>query len=342
MTFGKNKTVPTLMAALLLLATAAYGVSSTAQAAEESGSLTAATLTLNWYPYGEHAAIYYGVEQGIYKKHGIDLTVRAGQGSGKTVLAVGGGQTDFGWASTPALLGGVSSGVPAKSIGVFLQTAPASVQFFCDKGYESPEDLKGAAIASTAGDALSAVFPAFLDANGMTTSDVKIVYTSPAGKLAAVISGRADALLGFAHDQGPIIEHKTGKDVCYIRFSENGVNYYSNGLLASTEMIENNPELVQAMVLATSEAFTAAAQNPKQAVAAMQGVSPQLPAEEVLLQSWKETMKLLHTERSQGMPPGANVKADWQHTIDIFADAGKLENPGAPSEYWASQFKPEG
>lgn len=341
MRFGKTRAVPALMSALVLVVAAALGVNGTVLAAD-SGSLKAVTLTLNWYPYGEHAALYYGVEQGIYEQHGIDLTIRAGQGSGKTVLAVGGGQTDFGWASTPALLGGVSSGVPAKSIGVFLQTAPASVQFFCDKGYETPQDLKGAKIASTAGDALSAVFPAFLEANDMTKSDVTVVNTSPAGKIASVISGRADALLGFAHDQGPIIEAKTGKDVCYLRFSENGVNYYSNGLLASTEMIENNPELVQAMVSATSEAFTAAAENPKQAVAAMQGVSPQLPAKDVLLQSWKETMKLLHTERSQGMPPGANVKADWEHTIEVFAEAGKLENPGPPSDYWASQFTPEG
>src|SRR5699024_549155 len=219
--------------------------------------------------------------------------------------------------------------------------APASVEFFCEKGYKTPQDLKGATIASTAGDALSAVFPAFLEANGMTTSDVKIVNTSPAGKIATVISGMADALLGFAHDQGPVIEHKTGRDICYIRFADYGVNYYSNGLIASDATIKNKPNLVQAMLAATSAAFTAATKHPKQAVAAMQGASAQLPAEEVLLHSWKEVMKLLHTKRSEGMAPGTNVRADWQHTIDVFAAAGKLDNPGAPSEYWASQFKPE-
>src|SRR3954451_24133751 len=91
------------------------------------------TLTLNWYPYGEHAPFYYGVKQGIFKKHGIDLKIQAGQGSGKTVQAVGGGQTDFGWADTSALLAAVEKGVPVKSLGVYLQTTPASVQFFTSK-----------------------------------------------------------------------------------------------------------------------------------------------------------------------------------------------------------------
>ena len=65
---------------------------------------------LNWYPYGEHAAFYYGVQEGIFKKHGIDLTIKAGQGSTKTVQATGQGQMDFGWADTPAVLANVDKG----------------------------------------------------------------------------------------------------------------------------------------------------------------------------------------------------------------------------------------
>src|SRR4051794_4085466 len=135
------------------------------------------TLTLNWYPYGEHAPFYYGKKQGIYEKHGIDLRIQAGQGSQKTVQATGAGQTDFGWADTPALLAGVGQGVPVKSLGVFLQTTPASVQFFSEKAIKTPADLKGKKIAGTAGDALSKTFPVFLKKNGLTESDVQIQNT---------------------------------------------------------------------------------------------------------------------------------------------------------------------
>src|SRR4051794_18102854 len=82
------------------------------------------TLTLNWYPYGEHAPFYYGKKQGIFEKHGIDLQIKAGQGSQKTVQATGAGQTDFGWADTPALLAGGAPGPPGKSTGGFMQTPP--------------------------------------------------------------------------------------------------------------------------------------------------------------------------------------------------------------------------
>jgi NitT/TauT family transport system substrate-binding protein len=307
-----------------------------------AADLTDVTLTLNWYPYGEHAPFYYGVEEGIFKKHGINLKIQAGQGSGKTVTAVGGDQTDFGWADTPAVMAGIAQGVPVKSVGVFLQTTPAAVQFFKDADIKSPEDLKGKTIASTAGDALSATFPAFLKANGLSTDDVSMQSTDAAGKIAAVVSGRTDALLGFAHDQGPTIAEKADKPVSYLRFADYGVEFLSNGLIASDTTIKDDPDLVREMVAATSEAFSAAVDKPEDAVAAMDGASQQLPSEKVLLQSWQETAKLLETKATAGKVPGVNDESDWQQTIDVFTEAGLLKGEFKPADFWNSSFAPVG
>ncbi len=91
---------------------------------------------LNWYPYGEHAGFYYGLEKGIFRDAGIDLTIQPGGGSTQTVQAVAAGKVDFGYADTPALLRTIAAGADVKSIGVFLQTTPAAVQFFADKNMQ--------------------------------------------------------------------------------------------------------------------------------------------------------------------------------------------------------------
>lgn len=179
---------------LVALTATACGDDSGSTSTSDSGKkLDKVTLTLNWYPYGEHAPFYYGKKQKIFEKHGIDLQIRAGQGSQKTVQATGAGQTDFGWADTPAVLAGVDQGVKVKSLGVFLQTTPASVQSFASQNIKSPADLKGKTIAGTAGDALSKTFPIFLKKNGLAESDVKVQNTDPAGKIAAVMSGKTDS-----------------------------------------------------------------------------------------------------------------------------------------------------
>ncbi|MEU7852656.1 ABC transporter substrate-binding protein [Nonomuraea sp. NPDC049141] len=339
----KTRTLIAALAPALLLFATACGSGGGEKTTSSSGKqLDKATLTLNWYPYGEHAPFYYGKSKGIFEKHGIDLTIQAGQGSQKTVQATGAGQTDFGWADTPALLGGVSQGVPVKSLGVFLQTTPASVQFFQEKNITKPADLKGKTIASTAGDALTKTFPVFLKANGMTDADVKLQNTDPAGKIAAVMSGQTDALLGYASDQGPTMQNKAGKPVAYLRFSEFGLNYYSNGLLTSASFLQSKADLAKRMVAATSEAWAAAEKDQQAAVDAMKGASEQLPPAQVLLDQFKTTTTLLHTDATQGQAPGVNTEADWQKTIDTFAKAGLVSNPQAPSAYWDSSVAPKG
>ncbi|POG48299.1 sulfonate ABC transporter substrate-binding protein [Streptomyces sp. ZL-24] len=319
---------------LVLVATACGGGDASTTTSDSGKKLDRVTLTLNWYPYGEHAPFYYGKQQKIFEKHGIDLEVRAGQGSQKTVQATAAGQTDFGWEDTPALLSGVDQGVKVKSLGVFLQTTPASVQSFDAEGITAPADLKGRTIAGTAGDALSKTFPIFLKKNGIGESDVKVQNTDPAGKIAAVISGKTDGLLGYASDQGPTMQDKAKKPVSYLRFSEHGLNFYSNGLLAGQKILAVKPELARRMVQAVSEAWTVAAKAPGPAVAAMQGASEQLPPEAVLSEQFATTLTLLHTEATEGQAPGVNTEADWQQTIDVFAEAGMVASPKAVTEYW--------
>ncbi|WP_326625624.1 ABC transporter substrate-binding protein [Streptomyces sp. NBC_01318] len=319
---------------LVLLATACGGNDASTTTGESGKKLDKVTLTLNWYPYGEHAPFYYGKQQKIFEKHGIDLTIQAGQGSQKTVQATAAGQTDFGWADTPALLAAVDQGVRVKSLGVFLQTTPASVQSFEAKGIGSPADLKGKTIAGTAGDALSKTFPIFLKKNNIDESDVKVQNTDPAGKIAAVISGKTDGLLGYASDQGPTMQDKAKKPVSYLRFSENGLNFYSNGLLAGQKLLASKSELAGRMAKAVSEAWAAAEKAPGPAVAAMDGASEQLPPKNVLAEQFKTTLTLLHTASTEGKAPGVNNEADWQQTIDVFAEAGMVAEPKAVGEYW--------
>lgn len=330
------------VAAVLLLATGCGGSAPTTTTNAEGEELDRVTLTLNWYPYGEHAPFYYGKSEGTFEKHGIDLEIRSGQGSQKTVQATAAGQTEFGWADTPALLAGVSQGLDVTSIGVFLQTTPSSVQFFSEQNISSPADLKGKAIASTAGDALSRTFPAFLEANGLSESDVSLQNTDAAGKMAAVMSGQTDALLGYATDQGPTMQEKAGKPVSYLRFADHGLSFFSNGLLTSKDMLAEQEDLVRRMVAASSEAWTAAGDDQAAAVQAMQGASEQLPSTAVLTEQFASTLELLHTEATEGKAPGVNSEADWQKTIDVFTKAGMIENPQPPSAYWDAGLAPKG
>src|SRR5579875_1560767 len=147
----RNRMTRTLRA-LLALALCA-GLLGPASAGAQQKQLRKVTLMLNWYPYGELAGFYYGMQKGYFKNEGIDLTIQPGGGSTQTVQAVAAGKVDFGYADAASLLRTIAAGASVKSIGVMLQETPAAIQFFASENIHSIADMRGKSVAGSPGDA---------------------------------------------------------------------------------------------------------------------------------------------------------------------------------------------
>jgi NitT/TauT family transport system substrate-binding protein len=323
-----------VLAGALLAACSPGGQASKAPEAPKNAEKV--TLTLNWVPYGEHAAFYYGLKKGYYAAEGIDLKIMPGSGSGNTIKAVAAGTTTFGWADTPPLLKSVASGVPVKSAGVFLQKGPSSIEFIEGAGIKSIKDLKGKRIGGTPGDAMYATFPALLEANGMKAEDVTVVNMDAANKIAQLTTGGVDAIMGFFHDQGPTIESKTGKKVEYLLYADNGLNMLGTGIVVSNDTLANKKDLVAKFVRATQKSWAEAVKNSDEAAAAMADLAENEPPLKVLVQQLKLAEPLLKLQEAG--KPGVNTEAQWQTSIDLMTKYAKLANAQAPGTYWDGSF----
>ncbi len=323
-----------LLRALVALAVVAGLAGPAAVGAQGAKPLRKVSLMLNWYPYGEHAGFYYGLDKGIFKQHGIDLSIQPGGGSTQTVQAVAAGKIDVGYADTPALLKTIASGAEVKSVGVFLQTTPASIQFFADKNIHSVADMKGKSVAGSPGDAAYETFAAVLEANHIPPDSVQRLNVDPAGKLTAVISGRADSLAGFYNDQSPTIEARTGKKMEQIRYADHGVNFFSTGLVVSDAMLKKDPQLVKDVVAAAQQSWDEASRHQADAVAAEAKLAENAPPKDVLAKQFALTLGLLHTPRTKGKHIAVNDPADWQSTIATVSKYLGLKDPKGPDAYW--------
>jgi NitT/TauT family transport system substrate-binding protein len=286
------------------------------------------SLMLNWVPYGEHAPFYYGIKKGFYKAEGLELEIKPGTGSGTTIQQVAQNQVTFGWADTPPLLKGVGTGMKVKSLGVFLQKGPSSIESLSDKNISKPADLKGKTVGGTPGDALYAVFPAWLKANNLSKDDVKVVNVDAAGKIAALAEGKVDAIMGFFHDQAPTVEAKTGKKVNALLYADSGLNMLGTGIVVNEATLSGDKEVAAKFVRATQKSWAEAGKDIPGAVAAMAELAENEPAQEVLTKQLTLCLPLL-----QGTP-GVNDEAKWKQTIDLMTQYGDLKNAGAPSTYW--------
>jgi len=320
-----------MVAALALTTTAACGGGDESTTSAPSK----VSLTLNWYPYGEHAPFFYGIRKGIFAEHGIDLEIRPGKGSGNTILQVAQQKSDFGWTDTVPLVKGVAAGMKVKSVGVYLQKGPSSVQFFADKKITKPADLKGKSIGGTPGDSLYALFPAWLAANGLAKEDVKVVDVDPTIKISALAENRIDAIMGFFHDQAPTIEARTGRKVSYLLFADWGMNVLATGLIASEEVLRTKPDVVRRLIRATQQSWAQAARDMPGAVEAMIALADQEPPKEVLTKQLALAVSLLGPDVTRA---GINDDAKWTETISLLAKHAGLPKSGPPDMFWDSSF----
>src|SRR5688572_4229122 len=283
------------------------------------------TLMLNWYVYGEHAPFYYGKEKGLYAAEGIDLEIQEGRGSAVTTQAVAAQTVNFGYVDVPTMIKGAAKGAPVISTGVLLQTSPMSAMGFAEKNIKKPEDIKGKIVAMTPGDSMSQIWPLFLKKTGLKEGDFQVVSGDGQTKLNAVINGQADLLLGYLMDQSMKIKDATGKTVYPIRFADYDVNLVSSGIIANSDKVKENEDLVRRFMSATTKAVEAAEKAPGEAAQSILNALPKGGKLETLKEGFELTIPLYRTPETKDKRPFQVTDANMADSVGLLVEYGGVD-----------------
>lgn len=319
---------------MLAAATAAF-IATTSGAAIANDAVS---LRLNWYLGGLHVPFYYGRDEGFFAEEGIDLTINEGRGSANTVQVVAAGSDTFGMADSSSLIGLAAQGAEIKSVMSMLNSTGFSVISLAETGIRTPKDLEGKSLAVSPGDPLAALLEAVAKANDVDLSTINFVQVDPAAKVVTVLEGRADALLGGADDQYFLIKYQ-GHEPHALRYSEHGANIVGMTILTSTDLIENNPDLVERFVRASVRSWQAAIENPEAAAEAGLREKPDLNFDSTLDQLIVD-IELLDSEASTGRI-GYGAEEDWTRTLDLLRQYRGLETDLDWTAFHTNAFVPE-
>ncbi|WP_376738675.1 ABC transporter substrate-binding protein [Rhodopseudomonas sp. B29] len=300
-------------------------------------------LMLNWYVYGEHAPFYYGKAKGIYAAEGIDLEIQEGRGSAATTQAVAAQTANFGYVDVPTMMRAAVKGAPVVATGVLLQTTAMSAMGFADKNIRKPDDIKGKTVAITPADSITQIWPLFLKKTGLKESDFKTVQGDAQTKLNAVINGQADLLLGYVMDQSMKIKDATGKDVFPIKFADYGIHLVSSGIIANTDYIKANADLVKRFMSATTKAVEAAEKDPKAAAQSILDANPKGGKIETLTQGFELTIPLYRTPETKDKRPFQVTDQNMKDSVDLMVEYGGLDAKAKdnPKMFYTNDYLPK-
>jgi NitT/TauT family transport system substrate-binding protein len=305
----------------------------------------AVSLRLDWTLTGYQLPFFWAKQKGYYTAENLDVDVKLGGGSGKTVSLMAGQQDDIGFADYMLMAAGVAKGMKLKGIYGVVQNGAWAVISLAESPIKTPQDLIGRSVAVTADH--KALLDLVLAANKIPPEKVSIRVTSAATRNTVFVNGQVDSfvsiVIGSPLDLVVRARQGKGKPLHFMPFEDFGVAPLGQGVMVHEQTIAQKPALLQRFLRATARAlneitnkelFQAAVDNAMQ----LSGTSADR-RDSVLLQ-WQEAIPRMRTKNTAGKPYGWMSEADWQEASDILLKTGTIDKPLPPKTFFTNEFLP--
>jgi NitT/TauT family transport system substrate-binding protein len=303
-------------------------------------------LRLNWMYYGSHAGFAYGKDKGYYKDAGINLDIRSGNGSGSAHRLVANNDSTFAYGSCASMLNLAAKGAPLISVGVIDAMGTEAVIVRPDAGVKSLADLKGKTILTTANAGVNTFFPLVLQAAGLKEGDITITNVPDGALVSSYLQGAGGAvgMLGGLDDKPAEIKANGGAAPVTFPYSDYGVNQVGYCIVANTDTVKSNPDLVKRFMSATMKAYKETAANPDAAIASMADIVGGSMAEDQGKAQARAvldvTVGVLYSKANKDKHLGMNVASDWDDMLALMKKYNDLQTDKPASAFYTNDFLP--
>lgn len=205
------------------------------------------SINMGYIPDVQYAPWYVGVEKGYFAQEGLQLVFDySSEIDGIELLAAG--EREFAIGAGDLSLLARSQGLPIKFVARWYNGIPAAIFSLKENGIETPQDLVGKTVGIPGFFGINyKSYLAMLDANGLTDEDVQLEAVGWA-QVASVTEGVVDAAVGYSNNE-PVQMMSDGIEVNVIELNEWN-NFVPVGIMTNEKVIQERPEMVQALVRA--------------------------------------------------------------------------------------------
>jgi NitT/TauT family transport system substrate-binding protein len=315
----------------------------------ESGggdSITDVSLRLDFSWVPDHIPYLWALEKGYYEDEGLNVEILQGQGSGSTMTLVGSGRNEFGWGDLGTAALQISKDVPIEVVAVLTRRTPFGTECFKEVGFEEPQDLVGHSVVLIPQESVAQLWPAYLNANGVDPSDVRVVSATFANKFTLFAQGRADCMadyFGIGLDIARAINPNIGEPIAW---EEHGIHVLSQGLVVNDGFAESDPDAVRSFVSASIKGWEDVCADVDAAIDFYGEQHPELNEKS----SDRELNRIrldYECDSTEPLPEtaatqfGPSTDEEWQPMLDLLSEYGGLEDEQSPDAYYTNEFLPE-
>lgn len=302
-------------------------------------------FVLDWKYQGLHAWYFLAQDKGYYKAEGIDVEIDQGEGSAATITKIAAGAYNAGFGDMNAIIqlaAGKPQDAPVMTY-MFYNKAPFVIITKKGSGIAKPKDLEGKTVGSPAGAAALKLFPALAKKAGVDNSKIQWVNMAPQLQEQMLLRGDVQASLAFINTSWfnfKRVNVDPDKDLNWLFFSDFGLDLYSNGVMVSRKLAQEQPAAVRGLLKAINRAVHDALANPDAALDAMMKREPLLDRATEKERLLLTTRWLIDTPESKEIGIGDMKDDRLAAAIKQVAESYELARVPANGEVFNRSFLP--
>ena len=273
-----KKSLALLLVTLLLVSFAAgCGKSEPAKpAAQPAQTAKAEPIIIAYTPWNGYGALFVAAQQGMFKAKGLDVQIQSIEDVGVRKQSIVAKKIQGMAASVDVSVAALGQGVPLKLVWAFDASAGADgILVTKASGIKTIADLKGKEIAFNKGSASHLYLSTLLKKNGMKDEDVKAVEMKASEAASALMAGKVPAAVTWE----PHITKAAAAGNIVLSTTKDTPALIADVLALHEDFVKANPDAVQKIVAALSEATDFIQKNPAEAAKIMAGELKEKPEE---------------------------------------------------------------
>jgi NitT/TauT family transport system substrate-binding protein len=241
------------------------------QTATTNDKLDRINLGLSWVAEAEYGGFYQAVATGIYKSHGLDVSIQQGGPRVNGSLLLMGGEIDFYLGQSVDAIKAVEAGIPKVTVAAIFQKEIQVLIAHPNSGNDSLAKLKGKPIL--VGSAADVTYWPVLKSRYGFTDAQKRPYNFNIGPF---LNDKTLIQQGLLTAEPYAIESKAGFKPIVIPLADNGYNPYNFTIETTQKIVATKPDLVQRFVDASIKGWYSYFVNPEPGNALIKKDNPEM------------------------------------------------------------------
>jgi len=285
----------------------------------QGSGLERVSYATNWYAQAEHGGFYQAVATGIYREHGLDVTIKMGGPGINITQVLAGGAAEFAMGGSVGVISAVREGIPLVCVAAIFQKDPQILM--AHPGTQRIEELKGRPIFVSKG-GLVTYWPYLKARFGFTDDQVRPYNFNPGPFLADPSSAQQ----GYLTSEPFAIRQEGGFEPVVFLLADLGYKPYATTIETRRQLVETRPDLVERFVDASIKGWYSFLEDPRPAYRLIQQDNPEM-TDAQLAYSFEKLQEYGIILSGDALEKGIGAMTDqrWQDFFDSMTVAGVFE-----------------